>query len=348
MIDQEFLLSFLQKLLETPSPSGFTEQAISLCQQTANTAGFSTSRTRKGALLIELLPPQPESTVSRLVTAHVDTLGAMVRSFNDDGTLRFTSVGSFLMSSVEGEYCTVYPRQGEPLSGTLLSTEPSLHVYDEPEKLERIEKNMCIRLDARVDSPEDLQNLGLSVGDFIAFDPRTQITKEGFVKSRHLDDKASVAVLLATLDALQRHDLPCRHPTRFLLSNYEEVGHGATYLPPGITELIAVDMGAIGDDLCTNEYSVSLCAKDSSGPYDYHLTGQLIDLCQALSLPYAVDIYPHYGSDASAARRAGHDVPCALFGPGVHASHGMERTHLDALLATGRLLLAYLASETKF
>jgi putative aminopeptidase FrvX len=274
----------------------------------------------------------------------VDTLGAMVRSVNPSGTLRITPLGGFSFSSIEGEYCTVFSRRGVTTRGTILATHTSVHVFDDARKQKREEKNMEVRLDAEVNGKDDVLELGIRPGDFVSFDPRVEVTRTGFVKSRHLDDKAGVAVLMALLAHYAGERSGPLLPTAFYLTTFEEVGHGASPVPAGAREFLSVDMGAMGDDLTTDEYGVSICAKDASGPYDRRMTARLIDLAEEHDLSHAVDIYPHYGSDASAARRAGHEIVAGLVGPGVHASHAMERTHRKGLEATARLVLAYLDS----
>jgi putative aminopeptidase FrvX len=208
--------------------------------------------------------------------------------------------------------------------------------------VKREEENMEVRIDEDVSSKADVLALGINTGDFISFDPRTVLLNNGYIKSRHLDDKASVAAIFGLLEMMAREKLVPSDPVKVFISTYEEIGHGSSYIPPDITEFIAVDMGAMGDDLTCTEKEVSICAKDSSGPYDYGMTSRLIELAKEESIPYAVDIYPFYGSDASAALRGGQNIKAALIGPGVHASHGMERTHIDAISATIRLLRAYL------
>lgn len=203
---------------------------------------------------------------------------------------------------------------------------------------------MEVRIDELVSSKEDVIKLGISVGDFVSFDARAIVTPSGFVKSRHIDDKASVAALFGLLESAKREGWTPARDLLILISNYEEVGHGAAYIPEDVEEMIAVDMGCMGDDLSCKETDVSICAKDSSGPYDYAMTSKLIELAKSEQIPYAVDIYPHYGSDASAALRAGHNIRAALIGPGVHASHAMERTTVQAVLNTTKLLGAYVTA----
>ncbi|MFX0115792.1 MAG: M42 family metallopeptidase [Candidatus Hodarchaeota archaeon] len=340
--DSEYLLTFLESILKTPSPSGFTHLAINKVKKEAESLGYATELTPKGCLLISIPGQQTNSKRAVALSAHVDTLGAMVRSIKSKGTLRYTSIGGFTHQSVEGEYCQIFTRDGKIYTGTILNTEPSVHVFEKAGKQERTEANMEIRLDEKVSSKKEVQELGIQVGDFIAFNSRTIITAQKFVKSRHLDDKASVAILMGVMERLAREKAKPLHNTIILISTYEEVGHGASYLPSEADEMLAVDMGAIGDDLQTTEYVVSICAKDSSGPYDYELTGHLTRLAKEQDIDYAVDIYPHYMSDASAAFRAGANIRAALVGPGIHASHGLERTHLDGLMNTARLVWAYL------
>jgi putative aminopeptidase FrvX len=275
------------------------------------------------------------------ISAHVDTLGAMVRSVKANGMLRFSLIGGFMLGSVENEYCQVHTRDGRTYDGTILTTKPSVHVYDEARDLKREEAAMEIRLDEPVASKEDVQRLGIGTGDFVSFDPRLQIKPNGYIKSRHLDDKAGVAAVFGLLELLHRNRLTPRSGVKVFISTYEEVGHGSSFIPDDIEELIAVDMGALGDDLNGSERDVSICAKDSSGPYDYGMVSRFIELAKQHQLRHAVDIYPHYGSDATAALRAGSNIRAGLIGPGVHASHSMERTHIEAIENTAALLAAY-------
>ncbi|MGZ7439968.1 M42 family metallopeptidase [Paenibacillus sp. TH7-28] len=339
--NETYILNILKMLLDTPSPSGFTRGIMSLIQREAEALGVPFAQNEKGGAILTL--PGRDSSRRIALSAHVDTLGAMVRSITEKGTLKITSVGGFMMHSIENEYCQIHTRSGKIYTGTILSTQPSVHVYTDARDFKREEKNMEIRIDELVENKDDVLKLGISAGDFISFDSRAVITPSGYIKSRHLDDKASVAALFGLLESSRREGWTPRHDLVFLISNYEEVGHGASWIPDGVNEMIAVDMGAMGDDLSCKETDVSICAKDSSGPYDYDMTGKLIELARGLGIPHAVDIYPHYGSDASAALRGGHNIRAALIGPGVHASHAMERTHKQAVINTTRLLAAYVA-----
>ncbi|ANS73825.1 aminopeptidase [Paenibacillus yonginensis] len=339
-INEPYVITLLKKLLDTPSPSGFTHHIIQLIQEEADKLGIPFERNAKGGAILRL---KGESSTNPLcLSAHVDTLGAIVRSVTPRGTLAISSVGGFMMQSIENEYCQIHTRDGKVYTGTIMSTHPSVHVYGDAREFPRVEKNMEVRIDELVNSKEDVQKLGINNGDFISFDSRAVITDSGFVKSRHIDDKASVAALFGLLEAASNGGWTPKRDVVMLISNYEEVGHGAAYIPEGLEEMIAVDMGCMGDDLSCKETDVSICAKDSSGPYDYHMTSKLIDLAKQENIPYAVDIYPQYGSDASAALRAGHNIRAALIGPGVHASHAMERTTKQAVVNTARLLGAYI------
>lgn len=332
----------LDQLLKTPSPSGYCDDVMLVLKKEAEALGYTFERTQKGNGIVKVVESKDPNAEHLLVTAHLDTLGAMVRSIKDNGMIRFTSIGGFTMHSVEGEYCTIHTRDGKKISGTILNTMPSVHVYPEARTQERKEDVMEIRLDMDVTKKDDVLALGISVGDFISFDPRTVFTESGYIKSRHLDDKAGVAVIMGALEYLMQNNQIGNKHVSVMFSTYEEVGHGSSYIPGDIDTILAIDMGAIGDDLSCTEKQVSICVKDSTGPYDYHIVGELSKLAKSLELDYALDVYPSYGSDASAALRGGHNIKAGLIGPGVHASHTMERTHEKGLLNTMNLLLAYI------
>lgn len=334
-----YVVAFLEKLVNTPSPSGFTYEVMALVEKEAAGFGFLSHYSRKGGLIIEV-PGNTDAVLG--LSAHVDTLGAMVRSISSEGMLRIIPVGGFMMESIEGMYCKVHTRTGKVYTGTILTKEPSVHTYDDAKTLERKPKNMEVRLDERVKSEDDVKALDISAGDYISFDPMFVYTENGFIKSRHLDDKASVAVLMGVLKELGESGVKPERTIKIVISNYEEVGFGASWIPEDIEEFIAVDMGALGDDLAGDEYRVSICALDSSGPYDYKMTSRLIEIAKEQEIGYAVDIFPHYGSDVGAALRGGHNIRGALIGQGVHASHGTERTHVEGLEQTLRLIEGYL------
>lgn len=340
MNQSDYMIKMIETLVNIPSPSGYTKEVMAVVEQEASQLGFQTVHNQKGGLII-MVPGEREEVLG--LSAHVDTLGAMVRSISPEGMLCMVPVGGFMMESVEGTYCKIHTRTGKTYSGTILTKEPSVHTYDDARTLERKVKNMEVRLDEVVHNKEDVEKLEIFAGDYISFDPMFVHTESGFIKSRHLDDKASVAVLLTLLKELASSGKKPARTVKIVISNYEEVGHGAGWIPEDITEFLAIDMGAIGDDLTGDEFKVSICAMDSSGPYDYEMTNRLIQLAQQNNLDYAVDIFPHYGSDVSAALRGGNNIRGALIGQGVHASHGTERTHVKGLEQTLELLKAYLA-----
>lgn len=334
-----FLLDTLVRLLGTDSPSGYTARAISLVETIAQQYGFQTARTNKGNLIVSLPGRQDGPSVG--VCSHVDTLGLMVRSIQQDGRLRFTRVGGPLLPTLDGAYCTLYTRENKQYTGTVLSLSPAAHVFSDAATRTRDEENMAVRLDEIVSCKADVQALGIQTGDYLCIDPKIVVTDSGFVKSRFLDDKASCACLLTLLRLLSDKNARPVHPVDLLFTVHEEVGHGGAAFAD-YAELLVVDMGCVGSDLSCTEQQVSICAKDSSGPYDYEMTSRLISLAKTHNIPYAVDIYPYYSSDGSAALKAGCNARCALIGPGVHASHGMERTHIRGLSATLQLLWFYL------
>jgi putative aminopeptidase FrvX len=338
--NKEYMLGILDMLLHTPSPTGFCKTIMDKVESEAAKLGFTMQFTNKGNGCIVIPGKQAEPMLG--LSAHVDTLGAMVRSIKDNGRLRFTSIGGYMMGSVENEYCTVHTRDGRTYEGTIMSNKPSVHVFPDAREWKREEAVMEVRLDEPVKSKQDAAELGIRAGDYISFEPRVRMLSNGLIKSRHLDDKASVAALFGLLEWMVRERVVPERSVTIFITIYEEVGHGAADLPDSIQEFIAVDMGAIGDDLTCTEYDVSICAKDSSGPYDYEMTSKLIRLAEREQLSFAVDIYPQYGSDASAALRGGRNIRAALIGPGVQASHAMERTHEQAIIHTAALLAAYM------
>ena len=338
-INKPFFLDFLSQILLTDSPSGFSKNVMTLIEKQAIDFGYAFEYTHKGNGIITIEGLDNSKTVG--LSAHVDTLGAMVRSISAAGTLKFSLIGGPIVPTLDSEYCKVYTRDGKIYTGTFLSNASSMHVHKESSTLQRTPDTMEVRLDEVVKTKEDVVNLGIQPGDFICIDPKLTVVNN-FVKSRFLDDKASVACLFGVMENLYKKGLKPQYKTKIIISTYEEVGHGAANIPSDIEELLAVDMGCIGEDLTCTEFDVSICAKDSSGPYDYDFTSKLMVLAKTNALKHAIDIYPFYGSDVSAALRAGNNIKGALIGPGVHASHGMERTHYSALENTMKLVYHYL------
>ncbi|MBO8164655.1 MAG: M42 family metallopeptidase [Brevibacillus sp.] len=343
-IPLQYMIETFCTLASIPSPSGHTEKAINWVAKELERLGISYTRTNKGALIAAI--PGDNQRQSRLLTAHVDTLGAMVKEIKGNGRLKLSMIGGYPWNAVEGEYCQIETADGRLYTGTILTTKASVHVYSrESQKMERTDAVMEVRIDEKVSSKEDVLRLGINVGDFVSFDPRVTVTESGFIKSRHLDDKASVAILLGVLKQVQEESVKLPFTTHVLFSNNEEIRYGGnSNIPDSTVEYVAVDMGAIGEGQTTDEYCVSICAKDSSGPYHYGLRKRLVQLAEQHKLHYRVDIYPYYGSDASEALRAGYDIVHGLIGPGIDASHSHERTHQESFVNTAKLILAYLQS----
>ncbi len=344
-IDTQYLLDFLARLLNTPSPTGYCEAAISLTEENLKALhAVELSRTRKGALVARW--QGKHDNAPRALTAHVDTLGAMVKEIKSDGRLKLTKVGGFAWNAVEGEGCWVFASKGKKVRGSILLTKASTHVHGtEVAEIKRDDDNMEVRLDAKVAFADETEDMGIRVGDFVTFDPRVEVTN-GFIRSRHLDDKSAVACILAAVKALTDAGLQPEQTSYLHISNYEEVGHGAAAgIPHDVHELIAVDMAAVGEGQASDEFHATICLKDSGGPYHHGLSQKLREIAEKHNIPYKTDIYPYYGSDGEAFWRSGGDVAVALIGPGVDASHNYERTHTEALAATTKWLVAYLLEE---
>ena len=338
-------IDYLKKLTSIPSPTGFTREVADYLVDEITRLGYKAIRTNKGG--VNVIVKGKEDNKHRVVTAHVDTLGAMVRAVKSDGRLKMAKIGGYPWNMIEGENCLVHVAStGKTVSGTILIHQTSTHVYKDAGTAERTEDNMEVRLDAKVRNEQETRDLGIDVGDFISFDPRTIITETGFIKSRFLDDKVSAAILLDLLRKYKEENIELPYTTHFMFSVFEEVGHGAnSNLPKEAVEYLAVDMGAMGDDQQTDEYTVSICVKDASGPYNYEFRNHLVQLAKNNDIQYKLDIYPYYGSDASAAMRAGAEVKHALLGAGIESSHSYERTHIDSVKQTHKMVDVYLRSE---
>jgi putative aminopeptidase FrvX len=343
-VDGRYMLEATADLCRIPSPTGYTADAVAYVEEQLTKLGVEYRRTVKGAL-VATLPGSAASTAGgRVLSAHVDTLGAMVKEIKQNGRLRLTLIGGYDWSTIEGEYCTIHTAAGDAVTGTILTTKASYHIHGNAlVDLKRDDQSIEVRLDERVGTPADVRALGIEVGDFVSLDPRTTITPNGYIKSRHLDDKACVAILLGVAKALFNANLTPLAASYLYVSTFEEVGHGTSAgLPDGVEEVIAIDMAAVGEGQTSDEFATTVCVKDSTGPYDYALSRRLIDLARANAIDCRTDIYNHYGSDVSQALRAGYDIRGALVGPGVDASHSFERLHQTSLEETARLLLAYL------
>lgn len=344
-INQEYLVDFLVKLLNIPSPTGFAEPAINFVEkELSQFKQLQLMRTRKGALIAKWEVESKNPPVA--LTAHVDTLGAVVKEIKKKGRLMLSRIGGIQWPTVETEGVWVFTAQGEKIRGSVLVDTASGHIYSEAgSKTPRDDAHMEVRLDARTISQEETRALGINIGDCVAFDPRVEVTN-GFIRARFLDDKACVANIVAAIKSLVDAGQSPTRTVYFLISNYEEVGHGAsTGIPSDVAELVTVDMAVVGKGQESDEFSATLCIKDSGGVYHEGLNKKLRALAEQHSIPYKTDVYPFYGSDGEAFWRAGGDVALALIGPGIDASHNYERTHIDGLTATTNWIMAYLLSD---
>ena len=328
-------------LLAIDSPTGYTRAAADFVKQEFEALGFSAVRTNKGGVLIDLGGEDADDAL--LLEAHADTLGGMVAEIKGSGRLRIVNVGGMNANNAEAENCRIVTKFDGIYEGTLQLCDASIHVNDNYNDTSRKWKAMEVVLDEVVANADDVKKLGISVGDFVCFEPRTRVTKSGYIKSRFLDDKLSVGILLGFAKYLADNKLTPRRRVYVHVTAYEEVGHGgAASVPAGVTEAISVDMGCVGEGLQCTERQVSICAKDSGGPYSYEVVQKLIAAAKRENADYAVDIYPHYGSDVEATLSAGADVRHGLIGAGVYASHGYERSHTDGVRNTLRVLKGYL------
>ncbi len=333
------IVSTLESILKINSPSGYTIEVISFIEKIfSKEKELVLTKTNKGSLLVSF-SPKPELVLS----GHVDTLGAMVKEIKSDGTIEITQLGGYPLTSFEGEYVTIRNSKGKLYRGTFLLNNPADHVNKNVRTEKRELDKMSIRLDELVDSDKAVEKLGICVGDFIFYDNRFEYTPSGFVKSRFLDDKACAAIMIELIKELLVTKTKFNRNVGFYFSNYEEVGHGACAgIPDSANELLVLDMAVIGNGCSGKEDGVSICVKDSTGPYDFTVTSKLKDLARNGKLKYVTDIYPHYGSDGSAALSAGYDLRVGLIGPGVSASHGVERTHRRGLEETYKLSMLFI------
>ena len=337
----EYAAAQATALLAVDSPSGYTSQAAHWVQAAFAGLGYEVRLTKKGGVLIDLGGEDRQDAL--LLEAHTDTLGAMVAEIKSNGRLRLTNLGGLRPEHTEAENLRVCTREGKVYEGTFQLVNASVHVNGGYGDAKRTFDTMEVVLDEDVSSLEDTRALGIQVGDIVCFEPRTRITSSGYIKSRFLDDKLSVGILLGLAKYMKDTGRTPKRKVYAHITVYEEVGHGgAASVPEGVTEAISVDMGCVGDGLQCTERQVSICVKDSGGPYSYDVVGKLIDAAKKEGADYAVDVYPHYGSDVEATLDAGLDLRHGLIGPGVYASHGYERSHLDGVWNTLKVLKGYL------
>lgn len=337
----EYMVKQAVDVLDIDSPTGFTKNAADHIMAEYKKLGFEPKLTTKGGVIVDLGGKNSEDAI--LVEAHMDTLGGMVCKIKDNGNLELTPLGGFSPNNGEAENCRIYTRDGKIYEGTFQLNDASVHVNDDYKTTAREFKSMEVVVDEEVSSADDTKKLGIMIGDIVAFEPRIRVTKSGYIKSRFLDDKLSVGILLGQAKYLADNKITPERRLFHHITVYEEVGHGACgTVPDGVTEILSVDMGCIGDGLDCKETQVSICAKDSAGPYNYDVVSNLIKTAKDNNIDFAVDVYPHYGSDADAALNAGYDVRHGLIGAGVYASHGYERSHKKGVENTFKLLINYI------
>ncbi len=328
-------------LLAIDSPAGFTARAAAWVRDAFGSLGYDAKITNKGGVLIDLGGADDQDGL--LLEAHTDTLGGMICQIKGNGRLKLTKIGGMRAENGEAENVRVYTREGKIYEGTLQLCNASVHVNADYKTAKRDFDTTEIVLDEDVNSPAEVRKLGIEVGDFVCFEPRTRRTASGYLKSRFLDDKLSVGILIGFAKYLADNRIVLPRRTWIHVTVYEEVGHGgAASVPAGVTEAISVDMGCVGDGLQCTERQVSICAKDSQGPYSYEVVGKLISAAKKMGADYAVDVYPYYSSDVDVTLGSGHDIRHGLIGPGVYASHGYERSHIDGVYNTLKVLCGYL------
>ncbi|MEG0910150.1 MAG: M42 family metallopeptidase [Ruthenibacterium sp.] len=339
-------LKQLETLLQINSPSGFTSEAAAYCMQQFESFGYQPVLTQKGGVLVNLGGTETDNGL--VLGAHIDTLGAMVNEIKENGALRISPIGGLQANNIETETVTVHTRSGKIYDGTVQLVDASVHVNGEYSKTARTFDSVEVVLDEKVTSADDTRARGVSVGDCVAIAPRYVLTQSGYIKSRFLDDKLSAAILLAYAKALKEEHKAPRRATYIYFTVFEEVGHGgAASIPAGVTEMLSVDMGCVGKGLACTETMVSICAMDSRGPCNQEVVNGLVKAAQTVKVSYALDVYPHYGSDADVALVAGYDLRHGVVGAGVYASHGYERSHVEGLAATFDLLQAYIKTEMR-
>lgn len=345
-IDQNYLLEKLAALLAIPSPTGFTDEAVHYVANELERLGLEVVLTRRGA--IRARRSGKARKPARGIISHVDTLGAQVKYLKSNGRLELVSIGNWSARFAEGARVSIFSSKGT-YRGSILPLKASGHTFnDEVDTLPVGWRYIELRVDALARNKEDLIALGIDVGDIVAVDPTPEFIDNGFIVSRHLDDKAGVAIMLASLEAMQRLKVETPVDTYWLFTIAEEVGVGASAaIVPEIASLVAIDNGTTAPGQNSSEFGVTLAMADQTGPFDYHLTRKLYELCGTHDIPVQKDVFRYYRSDAASAVEAGHDVRTALLTFGVDASHGYERIHLSALTSIAKLSVLYAMSDVE-
>lgn len=345
-MDKNYLLNVLEELCNTPSPTGYTEDAMKVVAKELGIMGIRVERARKGSLMAFV--DGKSKGYKKVIAAHTDTLGGMVKAIKSDGKISITALGGYMANSIECENVLIHGND-KKYSGTVYTTKPSVHVHGgEARKLERSLDNVEVVIDEKVKDADGVRALGIEVGDFVSFESRFRVTESGFVKSRHLDDKGGVSIILTALKKISEEMKTAGGPVleegvQILITGHEEMGYGASSnISEEAEEMLCVDMGTPGPDQETDEFTVSICAKDSAMPYDINMRNKLIKISKENEIGYKVDTYNFYGSDGKASLVAGYDLRVGLIGPGIFASHSYERTHVDSLISSAKLVYEYL------
>ena len=337
----DYIMEQAKNLLAIDSPSGYGREVTEYLLRELEALGVQVRRTVKGGVIADFGGRNKEDGI--LLEAHCDTLGGMVAQIKENGRLKLTNIGGMKPANAEAENVRIITKADGIYEGTCQLVDASVHVNGSYEKTERTWDTVEVLVDEDVTCREDAVKLGIMPGDYVCFEPRTRITSSGYIKSRFLDDKLSAAILMGYAKYLKDESVTPERRVYAHFTIYEEVGHGGSAsVPEGVTEAWSVDMGCVGEGLQCTEREVSICAKDSGGPYNYDILCRLVELAKEHGIGYAVDVYPHYGSDVETTLKAGHDVRHALIGPGVYASHGYERSHRDGAENTFRLIQAYI------
>ncbi|MCR5808359.1 MAG: M42 family metallopeptidase [Clostridiales bacterium] len=338
--DKEYCIEAFKRLLAADSTTGQYEEVQNVLSGLLDEIGYSYEATHKGGLITDM----GGEGNALVVSAHIDDIGLMVRHINRDGTLNVCPVGGLYPFYCVTENVRIHTRDGKVFTGCICRTPNSVHVTEEELRnvLPDFRTNVCVVLDVDVKNAEDVRKLGIETGDMIALDPRMTVAN-GYIKSRFIDDKACVAVLLAAMKAIKEKGLKLNRKVYAYFAAYEEIGHGTSWLPEGVRDFLAIDIAPTGPDQNSDEHKVSIFAKDSRYPYHWGLTNELRSAAIRSGADYVIDIFtPHYGTDGDTSIAAGHDIRHAAIGPGTANSHGYERTHIDGLEATYKLLMAYL------
>lgn len=342
-VDEPYLLAQLKALLAIDSPTGYTDQVVRHCSRELERLGLTPELTRRGA--IRAVRRGRRRKGARAIVAHLDTLGAQVKLVKEDGRLELVPIGHWSARFAEGARVTLYSETGS-FRGTVLPLRASGHTFNEgvdtlPVGWPYVE----LRVDAVTRSKAETLALGIDVGDFVAFDTNAEFLDNGFINARHLDDKAGVAIALAAIEALQRRRAKTPVDIHFLFTIAEEVGVGAAAIvTPEIASMVTIDNGTAAPGQNSSEFGATIAMADQTGPFDYHLTKKLVDLCRDASIPFQKDVFRYYRSDSASAIEAGHDVRTALIAFGIDASHGYERIHVHALTSVAALAAAYAES----